>query len=72
MTTKSSILRTIREHCIECMGGMQSEVERCTSPKCNLFSYRMGKDPNPNTARGEITRRVFHTETTVERENETN
>ena len=51
MTTKATILRTIREHCIECMGGMQAEVERCTAPECKMFEYRMGKDPKPNAAR---------------------
>ena len=34
--------RAIRAQCIECFGGVQGEVERCTSPGCSLYPYRMG------------------------------
>lgn len=37
--------RAIRAMCIECMGGMQAEVARCTSDDCALFPFRMGKNP---------------------------
>lgn len=50
MTTKTMLLAVIRKHCIECMGGMVLEVEKCTAPKCLLFPFRMGKDPTPARA----------------------
>ena len=66
MTTKATILRTIREHCIGCMGGMQSEVEKCTAPKCKLFEYRMGRDPRVSAKKADNARRRFHTESSEE------
>jgi len=39
-------LKAIKAHCIECMGNVKFEVTLCTSPKCNLFPYRLGKNPN--------------------------
>lgn len=47
MTTKATILKTIRKHCIECAGGSVIEVEMCTSGNCNLYLYSFGKDPEP-------------------------
>lgn len=54
MTTKSELLKVIRKNCIECMGGYDGEVFRCTAPKCEMFDYRMGKDPRPNRAKSEM------------------
>ena len=48
MTTKAELLKVIRRECINCMGGYIDEVSKCTTPKCELFDYRMGKDPRPN------------------------
>jgi len=48
MTTKAQLLKVIRRECISCMGGYDGEVLKCTTPNCELFPYRMGKDPNPN------------------------
>ncbi len=53
MTTKATILRTIREHCLECLGGSWSEVEKCSAPRCSLHPYRFGTDPTPNAAKAE-------------------
>ena len=39
-------MRAIKAHCIECMGSVKSEVKFCTSPNCNLYQYRLGKNPN--------------------------
>jgi len=47
MTTKAQILKTIREYCIGCSGGVRDEVARCTVTDCELYPYRMGKDPHP-------------------------
>ena len=51
MTTKSQLLRIIRKNCLDCMGGYEAEIPRCTSPACSLFDFRMGKDPRPNQSR---------------------
>lgn len=49
MTTKGTILKAIREHCLECCCGSPGEVVICAvGPKCQLFDYRMGKDPRPS------------------------
>ena len=42
--------KAIREHCIECMGGRESEghvkrISECGSPDCALFEFRFGKNP---------------------------
>jgi hypothetical protein len=38
-------VKSIRNHCLECCGYQQSEVERCTAPNCWLFPYRFGRNP---------------------------
>ncbi len=35
----------IRAKCIECSGGVLSEVRECRVTACALFPYRMGTDP---------------------------
>ncbi len=35
----------IRAMCVECMGGMIAEVNRCTSDGCALHPFRLGKNP---------------------------
>ena len=42
----------IRNHCLECVGYVVSEVERCTSPECWLYPWRMGKTPYPTQRKG--------------------
>ena len=61
MTTKATILKTIREHCLECMGGSWTEVEQCTAPKCKLFALRFGKDPKPSKSRSDQAKKTFGT-----------
>ncbi|WP_319506031.1 hypothetical protein [uncultured Methanolobus sp.] len=51
MTTKKTILQTIRKHCLECVCGSIKEVEQCTSENCALYPYRFGKDPKPNSSK---------------------
>lgn len=41
----SPILSVIREKCLDCCGGQQSEVRRCTAIKCALWPYRMNHNP---------------------------
>ena len=37
--------KAIRAMCIECMGGMIAEVDRCTSKGCALYPFRKGENP---------------------------
>ena len=43
-----SVLKEIRKYCIECLGGMRNEVEKCSAPKCRLYPFRMGRKPKKN------------------------
>lgn len=54
MTTKAQLLKAIRKHCLECCGGLWTEVRDCTpvimpsgERRCTLYPYRFGKDPAP-------------------------
>jgi len=49
-TKHKSPVKAIREHCIECMGGRESEghskrINECNSPDCALYDFRYGKSP---------------------------
>lgn len=44
-TSKSDLLRIIRNHCMHCTGGQAKEVRLCESKDCLLWAFRMGKDP---------------------------
>lgn len=35
----------IRAYCVGCMGGSTAAVKECPSVTCQLFPFRMGKDP---------------------------
>lgn len=37
--------KIIKEKCVDCCGGDQSEVLKCTSISCPLWLYRTGKNP---------------------------
>jgi len=39
-------LKVIRAKCIDCCGGVKSEVDACTATRCPLHPYRMGTNPN--------------------------
>ena len=54
MAKTTTPLRAIRRHCIECMGGQVYEVKHCTSPECNLYPYRMGRNPKRKGIGGNI------------------
>ena len=59
MTTKAELLKVIRQQCSECFGAKPnswpvpnpSDIERCSSPACSLYPYRLGKDPSPSKGR---------------------
>lgn len=42
---KKSLLRVIREKCLDCCGYQHSEVRRCHITDCPLWEFRMGKNP---------------------------
>jgi hypothetical protein len=47
---QKSPVKAIRENCIECMGGYESEghikrISDCGSPDCALYDFRFGKNP---------------------------
>lgn len=43
---KVSVLRRIRERCLDCSGHSPQEVRECWDTDCVLYPYRMGKNPN--------------------------
>ena len=44
-TTKTDLLKTIRQKCLDCVCFQPREVELCPSEHCALWPFRMGKDP---------------------------
>ena len=45
-----SPLKAIREQCVECMGGRESDgyvkrISECVSPGCPTYAFRFGKNP---------------------------
>lgn len=42
-TKKITALQAIKAHCMECLGWKYQEVVGCTSQKCALYPYRLGK-----------------------------
>lgn len=40
-----SMARAIKEKCLDCAGGVRSEVRDCVATDCPLFPYRFGKKP---------------------------
>ena len=59
MTTKSEILRTIRDKCLDCSCYQPQEVRLCPVCTCPLHPFRMGMDPNPSTTKGFAKTRVY-------------
>lgn len=39
--TAEALLRDIRAHCVDCMGGQRGMVAFCTSEKCRLWPHRL-------------------------------
>lgn len=36
------LLKAIRKNCLDCSGGVASEVADCSMKRCPLYPYRMG------------------------------
>ena len=45
---RTTPLKAIRAHCIDCCGGNKAEVRRCVAVKCALWHLRMGTNPFQN------------------------
>ena len=41
----SSPLKAIRKHCLSCSGDAPTFVRECTFLDCDLYPFRMGKNP---------------------------
>ena len=52
MTTKSIVLKAIRNKCLDCCVWQVAEVRKCHLQDCDLWPYRFGRDPNPSKSRG--------------------
>jgi hypothetical protein len=48
---KASILRAIRSECIDCLG---SRGDICTSPRCELYPYRLGPFAKPKASAASV------------------
>jgi hypothetical protein len=38
-------VKAIRHFCLECCGGSAAEVKTCPSFMCELYAFRLGKNP---------------------------
>jgi hypothetical protein len=52
MTTKASVLQSIRRKCLDCSCYQPSEVQLCPVTTCALWPFRFGRDPQPSRNRG--------------------
>ena len=43
--SKKPLLKIIRSKCLDCCGGEHLEVRLCQHTDCDLWPYRMGKNP---------------------------
>lgn len=51
MSEKITPLQAIKKHCLDCHFGSRKEVAACEDEDCNLYPFRMGKNPfHPNCA----------------------
>lgn len=44
-TTKTELLKIIRQKCLDCVCFQPKEVELCPSQHCALWPFRFAKDP---------------------------
>lgn len=51
MGQKITPLQAIKKHCLDCSFGSRKEVVACEDEDCNLYPFRLGKNPfHPNCA----------------------
>lgn len=51
MGRKRPSVKTIRKHCLECMGGHRELIINCLTPTCPVRPFRFGKNPNMSPER---------------------
>ena len=39
-------VKVIRQECLNCMSGNRNFIRNCLDSSCNLYSFRMGTNPN--------------------------
>lgn len=42
---QKSPLKAIKAYCFECSGNQREEVKRCPVMNCELYAFRLGKNP---------------------------
>lgn len=42
MISERKLLKAIRKNCLDCSGGVASDVADCSMKECPLYAYRMG------------------------------
>ncbi len=52
MTTKADILQAVRRKCLDCSCFQPAEVRECPVSTCDLWPFRLGRDPDPSRSRG--------------------
>lgn len=45
MNGKITPLQAIKKHCLDCRFGNRKEVVACEDEDCNLYPFRLGKNP---------------------------
>lgn len=40
----TALLKAIRAHCLDCMGGSREQVAKCNCTRCTLRPHRMGAE----------------------------
>lgn len=45
MSEKITPLQAIKNHCLDCCFGSRKEVVACEDDDCNLYPFRLGKNP---------------------------
>ena len=51
-TVKTTPLKAIALHCIECFAFQKSMVKDCSAPLCPLYPYRLGRDCSKRGGKG--------------------
>ena len=52
MTTKTDILQAIRRKCMDGSCFQPTEIQKCPVYTCDLWPFRLGRDPDPSRTRG--------------------
>lgn len=53
-TSRVNPVKAIRLKCLDCSGGLSSEVEKCPVEDCPLYPFRFGKNPFRTVVKREL------------------